>query len=126
MRSIQQFSRLPVQQGRDYLEEGSYDSPPLPSLLVAFKDQDAITACFDEEGQYMLEGSSEPAVGEVFDPKKTYEVRHALRIVAHFLAFNHAVFQLVETLQEWEKRYASSCVDRENHRFELREALLVY
>jgi len=62
LRTIQQLSRLPVQQGRDYLDESNYDGPPLPSLLLAFKDHDAITACFDEEGQYMLEGSSEPAV----------------------------------------------------------------
>jgi hypothetical protein len=112
LRTIQRLSRLPVQHGRDYLEDGNYDSPPLPSLLVAFKDNDAITACFDEEGQYMLEGSSEPAVCVVFNPKKCDEVRHAVRIVAHFLAFNHAVFQLVEILQEWEKRHASPCVDR--------------
>jgi hypothetical protein len=58
LRKIQQLSRLPVRQSRDFLEEGNYDSPPLPSLLVSFKDHDAITACFDEEGQYMLEGSS--------------------------------------------------------------------
>jgi len=112
LRKIQQLSRLPLRQSREFLEDGNYDSPPLPSLLVAFKDHDAITACFDEEGQYMLEGSSEPAVGVVFNPKKPDEVRHALRIVTQFLAVNHALFQLVEMLQGVEKRHASPCLDR--------------
>jgi transcriptional regulator with XRE-family HTH domain len=112
LRKIQQLSRLPLRQSRDFVQEGNYDSPPLPSLLVAFKEHDAITACFDEEGQYMLEGSSEPAVGVVFSPQKPDEVRHAMRIVAHFLVINHELFQLVEELQEWEKSHASSCLDR--------------
>jgi hypothetical protein len=112
LRKIQQLSRLPVRQSRDFLEEGNYDSPPLPSLLVAFKDHDAITACFDEEGQYMLEGSSEPAVGVVFNPQKPSEVRDALRCMRQFIELNHELFQLVEALQEWEKRDASPCFDR--------------
>jgi hypothetical protein len=29
-------------------------------LVVAFKEHDAIVACFDEESQYMLEGSADP------------------------------------------------------------------
>ena len=35
-----------------------YDEAPLPSLLVVFEDHDAISACFDEESQSMLEGST--------------------------------------------------------------------
>jgi hypothetical protein len=112
LRKIQQLSRLPLRQSRDFVQEGNYDSPPLPSLLVAFKEHDAITACFDEEGQYMLEGSSEPAVCVVFSPQKPDEARHAMQIVAHFLVINHELFQLVEELQEWEKSHASSCLDR--------------
>ena len=112
LRKLQLLSRLPLQESREFLEDGNYDGPPLPSLLVVFKEHDAITACFDEEAQYMLEGSSEPAVGVVFSPQKPDEVRHALRIVARFLAFNYELFQLVEELQEWEKSYASPCLDR--------------
>jgi hypothetical protein len=112
LRKIQQLSRLPLRQSRDFVQEGNYDSPPLPSLLVAFKEHDAITACFDEEGQYMLEGSSEPAVCVVFSPQKPDEARHAMQIIAHFLVINHELFQLVEELQEWEKSHASSCLDR--------------
>ncbi|MGF7183828.1 hypothetical protein [Tunturiibacter psychrotolerans] len=100
LRTIQRLSRLRLDRSRNFLQEGNYDGPPLPSLLVAFKEHDPITACFDEEGQYMLEGSSEPVVGVVFSPQKPDEVRHAIRIVAHFLVFNYRLFQLVEELQE--------------------------
>ena len=112
LRKIQQLSRLRLRQSRDVLEEGNYDSPPLPCLLIAFKDNDAIIACFDEEGQYMLEGSSEPAVAVIFCPRKLEEVRYALRVVGRFIALNQELFQLVEELQEGEKRDADTRLDR--------------
>lgn len=100
LRKLQQLSRIRVRQTHSFIEEGNYDSPPLPSLLVAFKDRDAITACFDEEGQYMLEGTSEPALGVPFDPQNLEEVRQAIRTVERFVMFNHELFQLVEELME--------------------------
>jgi hypothetical protein len=100
LRRLQQLSRIRVRPTYSFIEEGNYDSPPLPSLLIAFKERDAITACFDEEGQYMLEGTSEPAVGVAFHPQNPGEVRQALRIVERFVLFNHELFQLVEDLQE--------------------------
>jgi len=112
LRKIQQLSRLRLPQSRDFPNNGGYDSPPLPSLIVAFKDHDAVVACFDEEGQYMLEGSAEPAVGVLFCPQKQEEVRHALRVVGRFIALNEELFQLVEELQEWEKRHEGTCRDR--------------
>jgi hypothetical protein len=112
LRRIQQLSRVPLRQSRNVIEEGNYDSPPLPSLLVAFKDHDAIIACFDEESQYMLEASSEPAVAVVFCPQKPEEVRHALRMVGRFIALNQELFQLVEELQEGEKRDADTRLHR--------------
>ena len=115
LRTLQQLSRIRVRPSRDFIEEGNYDSPPLPSLLVAFKERDAITACFDEEGQYMLEGTSEPAVGVAFDPKNPEEVRQAVRILGRFVMFNHELFQLAEELQEWEKgeeSHADTRLDR--------------
>jgi hypothetical protein len=75
----------------------------VPSLVVAFKEHDAIIACFDEEGQYMLEVSSEPTLGVIFSPHKQEEVRLAVRAVGRFVALNHELFQLVEELQVWEK-----------------------
>jgi hypothetical protein len=110
LRRIQRLSRLPLKQSREYLELGYYDDPPLPSLLVAFKEHDAITACFDEEGQYMMEGTAEPTVCVVFSPRKPEEVRHALRIVERFIALHCELFQLVEEIQE--KCDAGASIDR--------------
>ena len=115
LRRLQQLSRIRVRPSYSFVEEGNYDSPPLPSLLVAFKERDAVTACFDEEGQYMLEGTSEPAVGVVFHPQNSEEVREVVRILERFVMFNHALFQLVEELQEWEKSensHADTHLDR--------------
>jgi len=115
LRRLQQLSRIRVRPSYSFIEEGNYDSPPLPSLLIAFKDRDAITACFDEEGQYMLEGTSEPAVGVAFHPQNAVEVRQVVRILERFVMFNHELFQLVEELQEWEKSensHADTRLDR--------------
>ena len=112
LRKLQQLSRIRVPPSLSFIEEGNYDSPPLPSLLVAFKERDAITACFDEEGQYMLEGTSEPAVGVTFHPNIVEEVRQAVRTVQRFVLFNHALYEFVETLQEWEKSHADTGLDR--------------
>jgi len=106
LRKIQRLSRVRVEQARQSLEDRYYDGPPLPSLLVAFKERDAITACFDEEGQHMLEGSSEPTVCVVFSPKNPDEVKHAMRVIDRFVAFNTELFELVEELQE--KEHAGS------------------
>jgi len=110
LRRIQRLSRLPLRQSREYLEHGYYDEPPLPSLLVTFKEHDAVTASFDEEGQYMMEGTAEPAVCVVFSPRKPDEVRHALRIVERFIELNCELFQLIEEIQE--KCHAGASVDR--------------
>ena len=112
LRRIQCLSRVPLKQSRDILELGYYDDPPLPSLLIAFKEHDAITACFDEEGQYMMEGSAEPTLCVVFSPRKPDEVRHAMRVVDRFVALNCELFQLVEVIQEWEKSHAGTSVNR--------------
>jgi hypothetical protein len=106
LRKMQRLSRLRVEQSQQLLEDRYYDGPPLPSLLVAFKERDAITACFDEEGQHMLEGSSEPTVCVVFSPKKAEEVKRAIHVIERFVAFNTELFGLVEELQE--KEHAGS------------------
>jgi hypothetical protein len=112
LRTIQRLSRLKLPTDLYFREDGGYDTIPLPSLLVAFKEHDAVVACFDEESQYMLEGSAEPTLGVVFSPQKPEEVRRALRVVGRFIALNHELFQLVEVLAEWEKRHAGTCLDR--------------
>jgi DNA-binding transcriptional ArsR family regulator len=112
LRRIQCLSRLPLKQSREFLELGYYDDPPLPSLLVAFKEHDAITACFDEEGQSMMEGTAEPTVCVVFSPREPEQVRQAMRIVDRFIALNCALFELVDEIQDWEKRDAGTSIDR--------------
>jgi hypothetical protein len=81
-------------------------------LLVVFKEHDAITACFDEEGQSMMEGTAEPTVCVVFSPRQPEQVRHAIRIVNRFISLNCALFELIEEVQGWEKSYASTSVNR--------------
>ena len=112
LRAIERLSRVRLPTDVYFREDGGYDTIPLPSLLVAFKEHDAIVACFDEESQYMLDGSAEPTAGVVFSPQKPDEVRRALRVVGRFVALNHELFQLVEALAEWEKVYAGTHLDR--------------
>ncbi len=112
LRRIERLSRIPIQTDPSFREDGGYDSIPLPSLVVAFKDHDAIVACFDEEGQYMLEGSSEPTLGVIFAPQKPEEVKRAVRAVERFVALNYEVFQLVEAIQDWEKCDGDTSLNR--------------
>jgi hypothetical protein len=112
LRTIERLSRVRLPSDSNFREDGGYDTIPLPSLLVAFKEHDAIVACFDEESQYMLEGSAEPALGVVFNPREPEEVRRALRAASRFVAFNCELFQLVEELADWETCHAGAHLDR--------------
>jgi hypothetical protein len=112
VRTIERLSRIRLPTDVHFREDGGYDTIPLPSLLVAFKEHDAVVACFDEESQYMLEGSAEPTLGMVFSPRKPEEVRRALRVVGRFIALNYELFQLVEILAESEKCHAGTHLDR--------------
>lgn len=109
--NIHRLSRLYPKTGRD-LGDGYYDSPPLPSLLIVFKQHDAIMACFDEESQYMLEGSPEPQVSFVFSPKNPKEVGMARKVVERFILLNCELFQLVEEIAEWRKQDERRHVNR--------------
>ena len=112
LRKIQRLSRVAMPTDAYFREDGGYDTIPLPSLLVTFQEHDAIVACFDEESQYLLEGSAEPTLGVVFFPRKPEDVRRALRVVSRFVALNHELYLLVETLAEMEKRRADTNLDR--------------
>jgi hypothetical protein len=48
----------------------------------------------------------------VFSPKKAEEVKHAVRVIERFVAFNAELFELVEELQAWEKDNESSYSNR--------------
>jgi hypothetical protein len=112
LRNIDRFSRVKMASDARFREDGGYDSIPLPSLLVAFKDHDAVVACFDEESQSMLEGSAEPTLGLVFSPQNPEEVKWAIRVVRRFVALNIELFEMVEEFQAWEKRDAGTHLDR--------------
>jgi hypothetical protein len=99
LRSIQRHARLYRNRGKDLNESGYYDSPPVPSLLIVFKQHDVISACFDEESQYMLESVPEPALSIVFCPNNPDEVERTREVVARFIAINCELFQLVEEIQ---------------------------
>ena len=109
---IDRLAQLRMATDPSFREDGGYDSAPLPSLIVSFNDHDAIVASFDEESNYMLEGSSEPALGVVFSPYKPDEVRNAIRVVERFVAFNLELFELVEAVKKWEKRHAGTRLNR--------------
>ena len=111
LRRIQKLSRLYPKSGKD-LADGYYDSAALPSLLVVFKQHDAVAACFDEESQHMLEGSSEPTLSVVFSPHDDAEVQKAKKIVERFIHFNCELFQLVEDIQNWGTNHERRDVDR--------------
>lgn len=102
LRRLEQLARLRVRDDSDQIQ-GNFDSPPLPCLLVFFEERDAITACFDEEAQAMLEGSREPALFAIFSPDKEEEAARASAIVRRFVAFNAELFTLIEEVEAWEK-----------------------
>jgi hypothetical protein len=113
LRTLERLSRVRLPSDSSFREDGGYDTIPLPSLVVAFKEHDAIVACFDEESQYMLEGTAEPALGLVFSPREAEEVRCVVRMVSRFVGFNCELFQLFEDLTDWEKNcHAGAHLDR--------------
>jgi hypothetical protein len=104
--TIEKVARIRTSLHESLDPEPYYDGPPLPSLLVVFEDRDAISACFDEEGQHMLEGSPEPVLCVVFSPRNGGEFARAMHAVERFVVINHELFQLVKELQkQWEKRH---------------------
>jgi hypothetical protein len=109
---IDRLARLRMPTDSCFREDGGYDSIPLPCLLVTFNEHDAIEAYFDEEGNYMLEGSSEPTLGVMFSPDKPDEMRKAIRVVERFVALNLELFELVEEVVKWEARHAGTHLDR--------------
>jgi hypothetical protein len=83
--------------------DGYYDGPPLPALLFVFEEHDAVAACFDEESQHMLEGSTEPAFSAVFTLDNAEQCSAAMRAAERFVLLSREVCQLIEEIQAWEK-----------------------
>ena len=83
------------------------------ALLVTFKEHDAITACFDEEGQSMMEGTR-----RANPVRRLFAAARRMKFGTHcgsWSVLSRSIansFRLVEAIQEWEKRYAGACIDR--------------
>ena len=106
MRRIEKLARVNV--GARWNElESYYDGPPVPWVLIAFEENDAIVACFDEEAQHMLESSPEPAFGLDYSPKNHNSVLRVLRAVDRFIEFNCELFRLTEEFKKWEAQRAT-------------------
>jgi hypothetical protein len=57
-------------------------NPPLPALLISFKHHDAVSACFDDESQALLEASPEPNLIVEVNPSDRAGVRRAFDTLA--------------------------------------------
>jgi len=64
----------------DVGEQLSDCNPPLPCLLAVFADGDAISGCFDEEAQGMMEVEPEPNIIIPFDPTNAESVHRTFNI----------------------------------------------
>ena len=84
----------------------------MPALLIVFEEHDAVAACFDEESQHMLEGSSEPTFCTVFTPGDAEQCSRAMRAVERFVRVNRNVCELIEAIQSWENGHEGRGFDR--------------
>jgi hypothetical protein len=101
--TIARLARVKVRSFEPKDNDGCYDGPPLPALLIVFEEHDAIAACFDEESQHMLEGSAEPAFCAVFRPDDAQQCSAAMRAAERFVLVNREVCELIEEIHALEK-----------------------
>jgi hypothetical protein len=80
--------------------------------LVVFEEHDEVAACFDEESQHMLEGSSEPTLHAVFKLEDAEQCSRAMRAVERFVRVNLTVCELIEAIQSWENVHEGRGFDR--------------
>ena len=85
-------------------EELCNTNPPLPSLLMVFAESDSVEACFDEEGQTMMEVMPEPSVIIPFSASQPESVRQAFRtlgVICDTLAAASRVIDLMPGAERW-------------------------
>ncbi len=108
--SLHRLSRL---KGQVVRFEGEYDDAPVPSLLLVFRENDAIQACFDHESDRYNETTNEPSCAVCFRPEAEEEFDAALRTMAIFLRVNIALADLITLLNGWEEeKHAGQCEHR--------------
>lgn len=100
--TIHRLSRLSA----DFVSfEGEYDCHPIPSVLILFKEHDAIEACFDQEEEHYQQCSCEPTCAVSFRPDDRAEFDAAFRATTIFLKLNREFAELITLLNKWEKTY---------------------
>ncbi len=93
--------------------EGEYDREPVPSVLIVFRENDAIQACWDHEAEHYNEASNEPACAVAFRPDHPEDFDRALRTLYIFLKMNMELAELVNLLNDWEAKHARGREHRE-------------
>jgi hypothetical protein len=100
--TLHRLSRL---KGQVMRFEGEYDDPPVPSLLLVFRENDAIQACFDHESERYNETTNEPTCAVCFRPEAGDEFNAALRTMAIFLRVNMELAGLITLLNDCEDKH---------------------
>jgi hypothetical protein len=101
--TLHRLSRL---KGQFMRFEGEYDDPPVPSLLLVFRENDAVEACFDHESERYNEATNEPSCAICFRPEIGEESDAALRTMAIFLRVNMELAGLMTLLNGMEEKHA--------------------
>jgi hypothetical protein len=101
--TLHRLSRL---KGQVMRFEGEYDDPPVPSLLLVFRENDAIQACFDHESERYNETTNEPSCAVCFRPEIEEEFDAAIRTMAIFLRVNMELADLITLLNGTEEKHA--------------------
>lgn len=104
LRRLLVLSRCAKRDSENFIEDDYYDDPPVPSLLICFREHDGIVRCFDEEAEYWSQGSPRPAVCLLFEPTNAEEVARILRVAYRFFEFNFELCRLIESIRRWETR----------------------
>jgi hypothetical protein len=108
IRKLLTLHRLSRLKGQIVHFQGEYDDAPAPSLLLVFRENDAIQACFDHESDRYNESTNEPSCAVCFHSEVGEEFDAALRTVAIFLRVNMELADLIELLNEREEESHAS------------------
>jgi hypothetical protein len=100
IQKLLKLHRLSRLRGQVMRFEGEYDDPPVPSLLLVFRENDAIQACFDHESERYNETTNEPTCAVCFRPEVGEEFDTATRTMTIFLRINMELAGLIALLND--------------------------
>jgi hypothetical protein len=83
-----------------FLDYGCDLNPPLPLILFAVRDRDAVTAAFDEEGQSWLEVQPEPSFMTEMDARSVRSVRAGFAAMRNCISVLAAALDLADYMTE--------------------------